>query len=133
MLYEVRLVRAASADQVVLDIRLLEDWEQYRSRRTEIVFEGCFHVRADMSWGVECMSDGEMIYSGSASTDGEGIQAVQAEWKRDFADAPLGQFTLDLASTGSIIEVVFQSVTVRYQTPSDNHAAPNAYPMKRAE
>ena len=130
VLYGVQLVRARSADQVQLDLRLLDDWEHYLSRRARIVFENCYCVRANMNWGVTCMSDGEMISDGVALQDSEQINTVRSKWKQDLETTPLAEFDLELASTGSTVEIVFRAVRICYDSTPEKHSAPDAHPMK---
>ncbi len=130
VLYEIRFIRAGSADQVVLVLDLVEDWEKYESRRTEITFNGCLCVRSKMNWGVVCMSAGEMIYAGTASESGNLIEEARQAWKGSLRSKSLGQFTLDLASTDSLLELVFESVSWRLAGVKTAHPAPKPFPIE---
>ncbi len=130
ILYEVQLIRRNSADQVLLSLQLIAEGQEHSSSQAQILFNGCYLVRSEMNWGVKCMSDGEMIYSASSSDGGDLVEAVRKHWKGHIDGIPLSQFKLELASTGSTIEIVFRSITIRLSENTINHPAPIAYPIK---
>ncbi|MEE9391851.1 MAG: hypothetical protein V3W41_05020 [Planctomycetota bacterium] len=125
VLYEIVLVRTESLDQVILKLDLLSDWENQTSQAVELIFGGCWHVQTKMSWGVKCMSGGEMIGAAESLDSDPAIERVRATW--DNAGVSLGDiglFRMDLASTSSTIEVVFSKITVRHFGTSGPHRAP---------
>jgi hypothetical protein len=129
ILYEIRLIRCGSADQVVLCMCLIQNWDKNISCEAEITFNDCLLVNTEMKWGVTCMSDGEMIYDGMTSRDGELVRKVLDEWKGLIDQKPLAQFTLDLASTGSSLAIVFKSLTYFLNQKASPHPAPKGLPL----
>lgn len=123
VLQSVRLIRTHSLDQVILRVDLLIDCDSQVSELTELVFHNCIKVTADMSWGIVCMSEGEMIYLAEATKNDEEIANYLSPWNREALDE-YGAFKLDLASTGSTLYLVFQEVEVRRPKGPEKHNAP---------
>ena len=126
ILHEIRLIRAHSADQVVLELDLIDDWEVGQlsavpsSRRVQMTFSRCWLVQAQMNWGVICLSDGEMIYGAECKETGALLDQVRATWKGIEVDVSnLAEFSLELASTSSTLSLVFGTVTLEYQRSAD--------------
>lgn len=131
VLHEIKFIRTDSADQVVLILDLLEDWEKQISRRAEITFQRCFLVQSQMSWGTRCMSEGEMIFGTTCVASSDLIEKVRSDWVGINLDTSgLAEFKLELASTGSTLEIVFGSVAIRYLSGSSPHHAPPPLPLK---
>ncbi|MCM3902294.1 MAG: hypothetical protein ND866_11355 [Pyrinomonadaceae bacterium] len=126
VLYEIRFIRTDSADEVVLLVDLLDDWEAQVSRRAKITFQGCRLVRSKMDWGVKCMSDGEMIYGANCEKNGSLIDEHVNGWRSvmQVEASDFAEFRLDLASTGSSLEVVFSKAKITYLGVSGSHDAP---------
>lgn len=125
VLYEIRLLRLDSKDQVIVYLDLLLDWEKQISRRVELTFCDCWSVRTEMNWGVECMSGGEMIYSAKASTSADVISQVRSVWSGyNMALDDLGAIRIDLSSTSSTIDIVFAGLAVSYLAAAGPHGAP---------
>ncbi|MCM3869801.1 MAG: hypothetical protein ND895_03740 [Pyrinomonadaceae bacterium] len=126
VLYEIRFIRTDSADEVVLLVDLLDDWETQISRRAKITFRGCWLVRSKMDWGVKCMSGGEMIYGANCEKNGSLIQEVVNGWQPVMLveASDVAEFRLDLASTGSTLEIVFSKAQIKYVGVSGPHDAP---------
>lgn len=76
------------------------------------------------------MSDGEMIYDGIALSESDLVRDVQATWKQQFYLDSLAEFDLELSSTGSVLQIVFKSVKLKYLSTTEGHTAPAAYPTK---
>jgi hypothetical protein len=123
VVHSITLVRAASADEVVVVGPLLYDWDLQRSCLARVTFGGCFRVTADLQWGVDCMSDGEMIGSLEFSAVHPEVDAIRQEWPQRKLPA-LFHLELDLSSTGSSLRLVFQSLTVEPIAPAGPHSAP---------
>jgi hypothetical protein len=132
VLYRIELNRERSADEVTVVARLLAEGEPQRSRLVRLTFLRCLSFRGDFQWGVDCMSDGEMIYGATAVADGPAVERVRAQW----ASVPwidlqnLGVFELELASTGSRFEVVFQGLRVTACSALGDHTAPPPLPTR---
>jgi hypothetical protein len=130
VLKDVLFVRANSLDQVKLTINLLTDYQYQQSQLVQITFKKCIKVKADMNWGVHCMSEGEMIYSGRATQDKEEIEKYLDSWNKKEIDSYV-EFTLDLASTGSSIYLIFKEIDFRKLEPVSHHNAPLPLPTKK--
>ncbi len=125
ILHEVVLVRTKSLDQVVLKLDLLQNVENQLSQSVEVAFCDCLDVRIHMNWGVQCLSGGEMIYSAECLDSDGRIDRVRAKWGRVIEDlGNLGAFRLNLASTGSTIEVVFGCIIIKHSGEIRPHDAP---------
>jgi hypothetical protein len=122
VLYEIVLLRTDSADRVVLKFDLLLDWDQQVSEYIEIVFNGCYHVAAQMNWGVDCMSDGEMVLNVECTDSDDLIDAIREKWGANGTD--IGIFRMKMASTSSTLEIVFRGVTVKQTGGARPHNAP---------
>ncbi len=131
VLHEIRFVRTNSADQVVLILDLLDDWERQISRHAEIIFQNCWMVQCQMNWGVKCISEGEMVYGAKCSESGSLIERVKEDWKGINVDMKaLSEFKLDMASTSSTLEIVFGGIILKYLSESDTHNTPPPLPIK---
>ena len=135
VLYEIRFIRTDSADQVILILDLLEDWEEQTSRRVEIVFGRCYFVQSQINWGVKCLSDGEMILDADCKSSGVLFEKVISAWQNiDVDTSDLAEFKLTLASTNSNLQIVFGEVTLKYLGESSSHnAPPPLFPTKPEE
>lgn len=123
VLYEIRFIRTNSLDQVVLILDLLQDWEAQISQRTTITFQDCWLVKTQMNWGVNCMSSGEMIDSLTSCQQGKLIDKVRSEWPH-LNNTKLAELRLDMASTGSILDLVCGAVEITTDSVSGEHNAP---------
>ena len=130
VLHEIKFIRTGSADRVIFILDMLNSWEDQLSQRTEVIFGGCRLVRTEMNWGVKCMSDGEMVYGATCSLDGNLVDEVRSTWK-GFKVPELAQFQMELSSTGSSIELVFESSTIIARGVRGPHSAPP--PIRAAE
>ena len=123
VLQDIRFIRTHSLDQVILRVNLLIDYDSQVSELTELVFHNCVKVTADMTWGVGCMSEGEMIYAAEATRDDEEIAKYLSPWNSE-ALREYGTFKLDLASTGSTLYIVFKQIEIRRLKSPEKHNAP---------
>lgn len=125
VLYDLVLVRRNSADEVVMNLRLLTDWEAQLSCDVRLTFGRCFGVRADMTWGVECLSDGEMVYDATAYDRHVELERVAEKWKTSgLVVGEIGLFELDMASTSSSVRVIFREVRLEPVSGIGPHSAP---------
>jgi len=132
ILYEIRFISTDSADQVILILDLLEDWNELISKRVEIVFKRCFLVQSQMNWGIKCLSDGEMIFSADCRSEGDLLERVHSKWRNiGVSTNELLEFKLKLASTNSILEIVFGEVALKYLSNNSSHiTTPPILPTK---
>lgn len=130
VLQDIVFIRTNSLDQVILTVNLLTDTPDYRSQLTRITFKECIKVKADMNWGIHCMSEGEMIYSGKAKQEKEEIEKYLDSWNRKELDSFI-EFTLDLASTGSSLYLIFKEIELIQVEPDKEHNAPKPITIKK--
>ena len=115
ILYEIVLVRSGSADRVVLKLDLSLDWKDEIYVNVELAFNECRHVRTQMNWGVKCISEGEQIFGAESSEADALIDEIRETWRKVGIQLDnLGVFRMELASTGSTIEIVFSGITVKH-------------------
>lgn len=123
VLYEIRFIRTNSLDQVILILDLLEDWEAQISQRTIITFQECWLANTQMNWGINCMSGGEMIYGLIGRQEGALIDKVRSDWPH-LNQAKLAELRLEMAATGSMLELVFGCVEITNDSVPLQHNAP---------
>ena len=112
ILYEIRIIRANSADQAVIIFDLIIDEENFTTQRTTLTFNDCYLIETRMKGGVDAISDGEMIYEASAKSESPKINGVVELWKNIFRLEGLLHFSMILSSTNSEIEIICKSITV---------------------
>lgn len=130
VLQDIVFVRTNSLDQVKLKVNLLTDSPKYHSQLAEITFKECIKVKADMNWGVHCMSEGEMINSGKAGQDKAEIEKYLDSWNKREINSFI-EFTLDLASTGSSLYLICKEVELITVEPDREHNAPRPLKIKK--
>lgn len=125
VLYEIKIIRAQSADQVFISLDLIVDEEEWKSKPISLVFNQCYYIETKMHGGIECMSDGEMISSASASFEGKHLDQVAETWKKfNLNMKDFFQFSMSLASTGSELTVVCKSFDLVFGEQALKHNAP---------
>lgn len=129
VVYAITCVREGSADAVEVLGRFLTNHAAQRSARARVTFRRCWRVDMHLDWGVRCMSDGEMLYDLALSTAHEAIDGVRREWPRRPLPA-LFHARLDLATTGSWVDVVFSELAVEPLGPEGEHTAPPPVPIR---
>jgi hypothetical protein len=125
ILYEIRIIRTNSLDQVAISINLLMEEDEWASKKHIFLFNNCYHIETKMHGGVSCMSDGEMISYATAKLNCQLIEKVSNTWEKTKNELPeLFNFSMLLASTGSKINIVCQSVNVSQERGIKKHNAP---------
>ncbi|MCP3930939.1 MAG: hypothetical protein GY705_17780 [Bacteroidetes bacterium] len=125
ILYEIKIIRAQSADKVLVSLNLIVDEEDWKSKQTTLVFNECYYIETKMNGGIECMSDGEMISTASATLQGKRLDQVIETWKKfELKTKELFQFSMSLASTGSEFIVVCKSFNIVIGKETLKHNAP---------
>jgi hypothetical protein len=112
ILYEIKIVRANSADQAVIIFDLIIDEENFTRQRTKLTLNDCYLIETRMNGGVNAISDGEMICEASAKSESPKINGVVELWEKIFRLEGLLHFSMILASTNSELEIVCKSITV---------------------
>lgn len=132
VLYEIRIIRVNSSDQLVLDLNLIVDEEKWISQHTSLTFNECYYIETKMNGGIECMSDGEMISGASATNEAKLIDEVCNKWaKFGLKLQALFQFSMMLASTGSTLQIVCNSIEIDTERKACKHKAPpQIYPTR---
>ena len=110
VLYDIRIIRTNSADQVEIALDLIQDYENLRFRRCTFTFNDCYYIETRMNGGVKCISDGEMIYIAKATNDSSYIDKVVDVWKEVLTLERLIFFSMNLSSTNSQIEIVCRGI-----------------------
>jgi hypothetical protein len=125
VLYEIRIIRTDSLDQVVIPINLITNEDDWESQKTTLIFNDCYYIETKMHGGVSAMSDGEMISYATADLESPFIDQVIDSWGKTEMKLPkLFHFSLMLASTGSEINIVCNSVSMELESASGKHSAP---------
>ena len=129
VLQEITFIRTNSLDQVILHLNLIIDYENQLSELTKVVFKDCLVVNSRMIWGIVCMSEGEMIYSGESSFNRENITKYLDKWNIEEIN-DYREFKLDLASTGSELYIIFKDVDIIKIGEKEIHNAPPPHEIK---
>ncbi len=112
VLYEFRIIRTNSADQVMLIIVLITNDDGSESLKCVFTFNNCYYIETQFYGGVKAISDGEMVYQADATTESPAINRLVESWKHVALPSDLFYFSLTLSSTNSVIKMVCKSVTV---------------------
>ncbi len=125
VLYEIRIIRTNSLDQVTIPINLIISEDEWESQKITLIFDDCYYIETKMNGGVIAMSDGEMISNATASLSGSLVDQVNDTWRKaKMKLQKLFHFSMLLASTGSEIDIVCKSVSVVIESNSEKHSAP---------
>jgi hypothetical protein len=125
VLYEIRIIRTNSTDQVILPLNLITNYDEWEYQKTTLTFNDCYYIEAKMNGGVIAMSDGEMISEANANLSSPFIDQVLDAWRKIKVElSELFHFSILLASTGSEINIVSKSVCVATESDSEKHSAP---------
>jgi hypothetical protein len=123
VVYSITCIRKESLDAVVINTRLLYDWDKQLSCPVRITFGGCLRVSMEMDWGVECLSDGEMIAGLEIAAADDVIDAVRnIRQSRDLGS--IYHITLTLASTGSRVDIAGTGLRIEPIGSPNKHSAP---------
>jgi len=125
VLFEVRINRANSQDQVIIYLDLISNDDTWESQRVSMIFDGCYHIGTKFNGGVDCISEGEMISGANANYSDPQIENVKDTWKNLEVDlSDVFYFSMVLASTGSTIDVVCKSVSEVVESERAQHKVP---------
>jgi hypothetical protein len=106
-LREVTINRTTTYDTIILEIDLLSDWENSISSIGRLTFKNCFTIKANMNGGVVCETVGEPISSASCDNNNPLILASLLD---KTTACNYAYFKMEMISTGSIIEIVFDEI-----------------------
>jgi hypothetical protein len=123
VLQKIEFIRTNSLDQVVIELNLLADWKVQVSTLTRLIFKNCMSVKANMNWGVKCLSDGEMIDNIEYNMSDPYLQNTFHEYNKHLMKE-YAYFKMTMASTGSTLELTFNEFEVIAIDNLQQHNAP---------
>jgi len=123
VLQKIEFVRTASRDQVILELNLLTDWETQVSILSRLIFKNCVSTKANMNWGIICMSDGEMIDHIECNDQDPYILNSFQDYNKNLM-TEYAYFKLTMASTGSTLELTFNEFELISLDNTKEHNAP---------
>lgn len=124
VVYEINLVRTNSADQAIILLDLISDYDEWQSKKTRLIFSDCYYIETRMNGGV-VGTGGECVSDADASLTDKHIDDVVGVWRNIDVDLPnLFHFSMCLASTGSEVNIVCKSMSIEAEEEGTTHDSP---------